>query len=59
MLKLVKSENPRAYGESLKGKLSLFWRYRVGDFRIISQINDKEITVFVLAVGHRKEIYSK
>lgn len=57
LLKLIKSENPRIFGEALKGNLQPFWRYRIGHYRLICQINDKEITVLILAVGHRKEIY--
>lgn len=57
LLKLERSTNPRETGRALKGELGLFWRYRVGDYRIISQIKDDEIIILVLAVGHRKEIY--
>ena len=35
------------------------WRYRIGDYRLICEINDKEITILVLELGHRKEIYDK
>ena len=57
LLKLEKSANPRESGRPLKGDLGLFWRYRIGDYRIISQIKDATVTVFVLSVGHRKEVY--
>lgn len=57
LLKLEKSANPRESGRSLKGDLGLFWRYRVGDYRIISQIKDEEIIILVLTIGHRKEVY--
>lgn len=57
LLKIAKHKNPRALGIALKGKLHLFWRYRVGDYRIICQIIDDEIVVLVVAIGHRKEIY--
>ena len=57
LLKLIKSENPRMFGEALKGNLQPFWRYRVGDYRIICQVNDEKITVLILAIGHRKEVY--
>ena len=57
LLKLIKSENPRIFGEALKGNLQPFWRYRVGDYRIICQIEDEKIIILILAVGHRKEIY--
>lgn len=57
LLKLGKSANPRVFGDALKGNLRSFWRYRVGDYRIICQINDKEIIVLILSIAHRKEVY--
>ena len=57
LLELEKKSNPRESGRALKGDLGLFWRYRVGDYRIISQIKDDEIIILVLTIGHRKEVY--
>lgn len=51
-------ENPRDLGEALAGaKLGNYWKYRVGDWRIVCDIQDKRIVVRVLRVGNRKEIY--
>jgi mRNA interferase RelE/StbE len=50
-------KNPRHFGEPLKGNKAGWWRYRVGDYRIICQIQDQKVTVLVLAIGHRREIY--
>lgn len=50
-------EDPRHKGKQLKGKLKEFWRYRVGDYRIITKITDEEITILVLKVAHRKDVY--
>lgn len=50
-------ENPRAHGKSLVENKSGQWRYRVGNYRVICEIQDKEIIVLVLEVGHRREIY--
>ena len=51
-------EDPRKIGEALKGpELGKFWKYRVGDYRIICQIEETEITILVVRVGHRKKIY--
>ena len=51
-------ENPRELGEALAGAaLGNYWIYRVGDWRIICDIQDKRIVVRVLRVGKRKEIY--
>ena len=52
-------KNPRHFGEPLKGDKSGFWRYRIGNFRIICEILDEKLIVLVLAIGHRREIYKK
>lgn len=49
--------NPRQQGKALRGDKAELWRYRVGDYRIICQIEDEVVTVLVLGVGHRKEVY--
>ena len=52
------SADPRRIGEALKGsKLGEFWKYRVGDYRVIARIEDKEIRVLVVRIGHRRAIY--
>lgn len=51
-------ENPRDIGEALAGaRLGKYWKYRVGDWRIICDIEDTRIVVRVLRVGNRREIY--
>lgn len=51
-------DNPRDIGEALKGsRLGEFWKYRVGDYRIISRIEDDILCVLVVKVGHRSKIY--
>lgn len=49
---------PRMFGKSLKGNLKNYWRYRVGDYRIIAEIDDDEIRIIIVEIGHRKDIYS-
>ena len=56
---LENCENPRQYGKPLKGTLSELWRYRVGNYRILADINDDKILISVVDVGHRKEIYER
>ena len=51
-------ENPRLHGKGLLENKSGQWRYRIGDYRVICEIQDKEIIVLVLEVGHRREIYN-
>ncbi|NLM00001.1 MAG: type II toxin-antitoxin system RelE/ParE family toxin [Treponema sp.] len=55
--KLSTLENPRLLGKSLKGNFSDFWRYRVGDYRVICDIDDERILVTVVRIGHRKDVY--
>lgn len=51
-------KDPRTLAKPLKGNLSSLWRYRVGDYRIICDIQDEQIMVSVLTIGHRKSIYN-
>ena len=55
--RLLTAKTPRDFGKPLMGKLTGLWRYRVGDYRLICEINEKEVTVLVINIGHRKEIY--
>jgi mRNA interferase RelE/StbE len=49
--------DPRRFGKGLKADLAGLWRYRVGDYRILCQIKDREVMVLVVAVGHRRDVY--
>lgn len=51
------ADDPREFGKALTGRLAELWRYRVGDYRIICQIEEERLIVLVLRVGHRKEVY--
>ena len=51
------SADPRRFGKALKADLAGLWRYRVGDYRILCQIQDRELVVLVISVGHRKDVY--
>jgi len=56
--KLLKLDDPRDTGEALKGnELGRFWKYRVGNYRIIAEIQDKVLIIVIIRIGHRKEIY--
>jgi len=55
---LVETTNPRQFGKGLTGNKSGKWRYRIGDYRIISHIDDNKIVILILAIGHRSDIYS-
>jgi mRNA interferase RelE/StbE len=49
--------NPRDFGDPLVGNFSGLWRYRVGKYRLICNIQDEEIIILVLRIGHRREVY--
>ncbi len=49
--------DPRSFGHALTGHYRGLWRYRVGDYRLICEIKDREFVILVIAVGHRREIY--
>ena len=51
--------NPRVSGKALTGDLAGLWRYRIGDYRIICDIQDARLIVLALEVGHRRDIYKK
>jgi mRNA interferase RelE/StbE len=55
--RVLAAENPRQLGKPLHGDKGGLWRYRVGDYRLICDIQDERITVIVLRVGHRKDVY--
>lgn len=56
--RIAKLDNPRSIGNALQGpRFGEFWKYRVGDYRLICKIEDDRLVVLVLRVGNRKEIY--
>jgi mRNA interferase RelE/StbE len=55
--RLQSADNPRQWGKPLHQEKGGLWRYRVGDYRLICDIQDEKITVLVLRVGHRKNVY--
>lgn len=54
---LLNCIDPRRHGKALTGDKKGFWRYRVGNYRLIAEINDQEIVIYLLTVGHRKSVY--
>lgn len=54
---LIDCENPRLHGKGLTANRSGQWRYRVGDYRILAEIQDDEIILILVDVGHRSKIY--
>ena len=55
--KIATNENPRRFGGPLTRNLIGFWKYRIGDYRLICDIQEEKVIVLVLRVGHRRKIY--
>lgn len=56
---IAKLEDPRSRGKALTGNLAGVWRYRVGDYRILCDINDGRLVILVVDVAHRREVYKR
>lgn len=50
-------DNPRMIGSALTGDHAGFWRWRIGDYRVVARIEDARITVLVVRVAHRRDVY--
>ncbi len=55
---LINTDSPKKYGKALKGNLKEYWRYRVGDYRILADIDGEQIKIIIFNIGHRKDIYN-
>ncbi len=56
--RVARLDDPRSVGQALHGsRLGEFWKYRVGDYRLICKLEDNRLVVMVLRLGHRREIY--
>lgn len=56
--RLARLDDPRSLCEPLKGSnMGNFWKYRVADYRIIASLEDERVTVLVVRIGHRREVY--
>lgn len=52
--------DPRSLGEALRGdQLGSFWKYRLGDYRLIAEIVDRRVVIIVVRVGHRRDVCRK
>lgn len=50
-------DDPRARGKALVGNRKNQWHYRIGDYRLLADIQDEKVVILILEVGHRKDIY--
>ncbi|WP_434721913.1 type II toxin-antitoxin system RelE family toxin [Mesorhizobium sp. RIZ17] len=55
--RLAYLDNPRELGKPLKGPLATFWRYRVGDYRIVCDVQDTRLVILVVTIDHRGDVY--
>jgi mRNA interferase RelE/StbE len=55
--RVARLEDPRTLGKALSGPLGTLWRYRIGDYRLICEIQHQAVTVLVIRIGHRREVY--
>lgn len=55
--RIASGNDPRSLGKPLKGPLGDLWAYRIGDYRVLCDIKDRAVTVLVLQIGNRREIY--
>jgi mRNA interferase RelE/StbE len=51
------AKNPESFGKALSADLAGLWRYRIGDYRMICDIKNKELLVLVVKIGHRSKVY--
>lgn len=56
---LINVEDPMSFGKPLVGKYRGYWRYRIGDYRLIVEIQNDKLIIIMISIGHRKEIYKK
>ncbi|WP_449402581.1 type II toxin-antitoxin system RelE family toxin [Exiguobacterium artemiae] len=54
---LVGTDDPRRHGKGLVSNRSGEWRYRIGDYRLIADIQDEKVVILILEIGHRRDIY--
>ena len=59
LLEIAKLEDPRSRGKVLTGNLAGVWRYRIGDYRILCDIEDGRLVILVIDVAHRREVYKR
>jgi mRNA interferase RelE/StbE len=55
--RIANDGNPRSDGRQLKGPLGRLWRYRIGDYRVISEIEDDRLRILVVRIAHRRDVY--
>ena len=54
---LIGTSDPRMHGKALSGDRQGYWRYRIGDYRIIAEIRDREFIIVAISMAHRNKVY--
>jgi len=57
--RIATQDDPRALASALKGDHSGYWRWRVGDYRVIGRVDDERISILIIRIGHRREVYRR
>lgn len=55
--RVLAAEHPTRFGRALHGPKAGLWRYRVGDYRVICRLDEERLTMLVLRIGHRSDVY--
>ncbi len=55
--RIASLDDPRALGAALVGDHAGYWRWRIGDYRVVAKIEDERITILIVRVAHRREVY--
>jgi len=56
---ISKTDNPRQHGKGLSANRRGQWRYRIGDYRLLCEIQDDRLVILALTIGHRREVYRR
>ena len=56
---LENCDDPRASGKALSANLKGYWRYRIGDYRLLVEIKDKELVIVAISIAHRSDVYGQ
>jgi mRNA interferase RelE/StbE len=55
--RIATDQDPRRFGDPLRKELAGLWKYRIGNYRVICDIKDEEVTVLIIRIGHRSKVY--
>lgn len=56
---MLKCNSPCDKGKALQGNLNKYWRYRIGNYRVIVDIEDKDLIIYIIKIEHRNKVYKE